>query len=483
MFITIITVAEGKMPVPRGRRSGPLIAAASLLIVGLVAGPRAGAGVVRAQDPRPNVLLIVADDMRADSLAAMPAVLRLAEHGITFNRAYVTTPLCCPSRATLLTGLYAHHHGVISNEPPEGGFERFEDRSTLATWLHAAGVRTGLIGRYLNHYQSLYIPPGWDTWFAIWQGSEDNGLYYHYYVNDAGEDAYYGQSSERYSTRVVAREALRFLADEPDRPFFLYLAPRAPHGPATPDVHDAGTLKGSDLGPWPPSFDEADVSDKPSFIRAGAPLTDDEQQDLADFRRRQYETLLGLDRAVEALVEQLRQDGRLDSTWIVFTADNGLMLGEHRLGRGKGRPYEESVRVPLVIVPPGGLTQARRDDHLVANVDLAPTIAALLGAEPAAPVDGLELSPLLRDPAAPWRGALPLEMSSLDDPTDSWSAVLTADRKYVRYANGEEELYDEARDPYELDNLSADFARSAEKAALADLLGALLAAPPARPAR
>ena len=144
--------------------------AAAVLLVSLfiVSAP----GSVSVDQAGPNVLLVVADDMRPDSLDAMPTVRELAGRGVTFTHSFVTTPVCCPSRASIMTGLYARHHGVLTNGPPLGGAERFDDRSTVATWLQATGVRTGLVGRYLNGYTSLAVPPGWDTWFAIWQSDD-----------------------------------------------------------------------------------------------------------------------------------------------------------------------------------------------------------------------------------------------------------------------------------------------------------------------
>ena len=428
------------------------------------------AGVDRAN--RPNVLVIVADDMRADSMWVMPTVNHLAERGITFTRAYATTPLCCPSRASILTGLYARHHGVMRNSPPDGGVEAFDDRSTLATWLQAAGVRTGMIGRYLNRYRdTLDIPPGWDDWFGIWDLGDQ---YYKYRVNDNGERLYFSTAPDDYSTRVIGREAIQFLEQHRDRPFMLMLNPRTPHEPATEDFLDVGDFKDRDI-PLPPSYDEEDVSDKPRWIQRLPRLTADGREEIEEFRRRQLGSLVSLDRAIASVVEALRADGRLDHTWIIFTSDNGLMLGEHRIGITKSCPHEECARIPLVVIPPGGLSPPRVDDRLVANIDFAPTIAAIQGAEPATPVDGLDMRPLLSGEATEWRDALILEHPLKNDEDMRFFAVVTPDRKYVRYLNEEdEELYDIVADPYELTNLAADPGWAAEKARLSAQLDALL---------
>jgi N-acetylglucosamine-6-sulfatase len=186
------------------------------------------------------------------------------------------------------------------------------------------------------------------------------------------------------------------------------------------------------------------------------------------------ESLLSLDRLIDSIAQTLGADGRLERTWIIFTADNGLTLGEHRLTDSKKCPYEECIRVPLIVVPPPGVAVPRSDGHVVANIDLAPTVAAILGADVGGPVDGRSLLPLLADPSTPWREGVVIEQWS-DSGEPSWIAVRTADRKYVRYPNGEEELYDGRADPYELQSLGSDASRAAEKAELAARLQALTA--------
>jgi N-acetylglucosamine-6-sulfatase len=465
---------------PRGRVLAAMVA--TLLFVSAACVP--GRSLPIRLDSTPsasstqNIVLIVADDMRFDSLWVMSTLGRLVEErGVTFNRAYVTTPLCCPSRASILTGLYARHHGVRGNAPPAGGVAAFDDRSTLATWLQAAGVRTGLIGRYLNGYESTDVPLGWDFWFALWQFSERHGNYNNYRVTDQGERRYSDSRPESYSTRVIGQQARRFLEEERGRQFMLMLTPRTPHYPATPDPIDSGKLKGVEL-PLPPSYDEQDVSDKPAWVRENGRIRPKEHEENETFRRLQLESLLSLDREIGVLLDTLRADGRLDRTWIIFTSDNGVLIGEHRLSIGKSCAYEECVRVPLVVVPPTGMFRdvPREDEHLVANIDLAPTIAEIMGVEPAGPVDGRSLLRLFRDPAAPWRDALVLEAWS-DSDGKQFVALRTADRKYVHYGDGDEELYDEAGDPYELQDLAGESTRRAEKARLAAHLSALLAVP------
>lgn len=410
--------------------------------------------LARAQAARPNVVLFLTDDQRYDQLDYMPIVQReLVNRGVNFSAAVATTPLCCPSRASILTGLYPHHHGVVANSGDRGGWRRFDDTSTLATWLQAAGVRTMLIGKYLNLYKSLRIPPGWDGWFALW----DTGLkYYDYTVNNNGKIREYGDKEKWYSADVLTRRALEFLAEDRDRPFFLYLAFDGPHAPPTPAEQDRHAF--DDVPPHRlPSYNEDDVSDKPSWVQELPPLDPAQQADLDQFWRDQLATLQSIDRAVGAVVDALRADGRLDNTWLIFMSDNGLSLGEHRYGRHKSCGYEECIRLPLVIVPPASLAAAagvpRVDGHVVANIDIAPTIVEALGIAPARPMDGLSLVPLITGAATEWRGEVGLELVS-DDEQIGFQGLRGEGWKYLRYANGEQELYDLTTDPYELDNLA-----------------------------
>ena len=462
-----------KWPCRLSRALGLVLALGILAVLCATSPPRNVHGTALAAPTRANVLLIVADDMRLDGLQAMPTMQSLAAQGVTFTSALVTTPLCCPSRASILTGQYAHHHGVLSNSSPNGGVGAFNDTSTLATWLHQSGVRTGLIGRYLNGYDSLEIPPGWDSWFAFHQTRENMAIYRDYDVNDNGVRRHFGNDDDEYSTRVLGRQLRSFLAQQPEQPFFALFTPRTPHAPADPDPEDHGRFRGLQL-PLSPAYDEADVSDKPAWIRENGLLRDGEHDKIQKLRRRQLEALAGLDREIAQTVEALRADGRLANTWIIFTSDNGIVLGEHRLNVGKSCPYKPCVNVPMIVAPPGGLAAGRTDEQLVANIDLAPTIAAIMGADTPSSVDGQSLLPLIDSPSGPWRDALLLEQWH-STPARRWAGVRTATHKFVRYDNGDEELYDLVADPHELDSLARNPAFAEQRAALSARLDELLA--------
>ena len=385
----------------------------------------------------------------------MPFVQReLVAKGVTFANAFVTNPQCCPSRVSILTGRYAHSTGVWSNVPPNGGFPAFhDDRSTIATWLHAAGYRTALVGKYLNDYEAAahrgYVPPGWDRWVAI---AEENGHYYDYDLTVNGTLVHRGHAPGDYSTDVLTREAVDFIKTA-RRPFFLYFAPAAPHDPYIPAPPD--TTACPDLAPYrPSSFGEDDVSDKPGFIRK-LPWSETEVEMADQTRLGQCRTLLDVDRSVERIVSALRATGALSSTLIVFTSDNGLLWGEHRLSY-KSVPYEESIRVPMVMRYDPMTNSPRVEQRFVLNVDLAPTFAALAGL-PHRPLGGRSLVPLLRGETVPWRVSFPLEHAHGNEriPIPDYCGVRTPRWMYAEYGTGAEELYDLTSDPWELENLAS----------------------------
>jgi N-acetylglucosamine-6-sulfatase len=435
---------------------------------------------------RPNIVLILTDDQRADTLWAMPHVRSLlGAHGVTFPNAFVTTPFCCPSRASILTGLYSHHTGVLSDGPPDGGAPAFDDRSTIATWLSSAGYETAFVGKYLNAYRLLgptYVPPGWDRWDAI-ESEPIASRYYGYTLNQDGRLVRYGSTDLDYSTAVLGRLGLDFLRTARP-PFFLELAPIAPHGPAVPAPGDSGRF--ADATPaGPPSFDEADVSDKP-WAGTRPAMSPEAVGSVTRLQRSMLESLLEVDRAVRAIVAELRAGGQLSNTVIVFTSDNGVLLGEHRM-RGKMWPYEEAIRVPLVIRSPW-ISEPLVDRRLALNIDLAPTLADLAGVAPATPVDGSSFASLLRGDQAGgrWRRAFVVEYLGDQHPPGAppdYTAIRTSRSLYVRYANGWRELYDLRADPFELANLASDPLEADRVRALRALLARLEAAPATAAAR
>ena len=444
--------------------------AAVFVALGVTAGIGATKPGVPTRPPPPNIVLILSDDQRWDTLWGMPTVEEaLASNGVTFANSFVVNPLCCPSRASLLTGRYSHSTGVYLNRPPHGGFTSFDDRHTLATALHAAGYETGLFGKYLNDYGSRpaeagYIPPGWDRWSVFLGGPR----YYDYRLAENGTVHTFGHRISDYSTAVLAREAVQFVHDA-HGPFFLLFAPYAPHEPAIPPPAYEDAF--AHFSWWkPPSFNERDLSDKPAYIRRLGPLTKRQEVRAARFRREQLEAALAVDDAVRALLKTLEQRGLLDRTFIAYTSDNGVAWGEHPLiAARKLVPYEEPIRVPLVIrYDPLVHEQPAQDGHLVLNIDLAPTLAALAGTSmPGA--EGRSLLPLLasRFPV-PWRNDFLIEHLAGPPQRDvpTYCAVRTERYKYVLYQTREDELYDLLRDPHELRNMASHPSTAAIKTRL-----------------
>ena len=440
------------------------------------AGNTAIAAVVHltVTNPRPaDIVMILSDDQRFDQMQYMPLTSALLNaETVRFNWGFVTTSLCCPSRSSLLTGLYAHNHGVLGNSAPNGGATRFDPSSTIATWLQAAGYRTGLIGKYLNQYDLIApaIPPGWNDFEAI-VGSATGTYYYDYTLNDNGTILSFGSSVADYGTEVLTNRAVRFINTMTrNQPMFLYFAPFAPHAPATPYPTDAGRY--NTFPNWrPSSFNEADVSDKPAWIKALPKITTSQTTASDALHRRQLESLQAMDRGIASIVAALQQADRWNNTLVIFMSDNGLTWGEHRLRDRKFCPYEECIRVPFWVRKPG--VTARTDTNLVANIDLAPTMAAWAGITPPGKVNGVNLLPLLQNPATPWRTALLIEHLGTGSTLTDASGVRTSRYLYNEYQNGNKELYDLKTDPLQLTSVASKATNAALVASLRATLNAL----------
>lgn len=445
-----------------------LIAAAVVCVAGLAGIWWFRSSAVPSSAARPNILVILTDDQRLDDMRVLPKTEALiAQPGTTFSQAYVATPLCCPSRATFLTGQYAHNNQVLDNGPPLGGYGRLDHSSTLAVWMQEAGYYTAHLGKYLNFYGVTSppgVPPGWSRWFGL----VDPSTYqmFGYTVDDDGKLVTYGNAAEDYQTDVLARKAeevIRGRAGEKE-PFFLTVAPLAPHleggdnsgtgAIVRPAPRHQGRFQKAKL-PRTVSFNEPDISDKPAHMRARAQFGGKIWKGILRVHRSRLASLLAVDDLVERLVRALQETGQLDRTVILFTSDNGFFLGEHRLPHGKYYPYEEAVHVPLLIRG-GGFPAGTTASQLASNIDLAPTILALAGAEPGRVLDGRPLLPLALDPGLEKDRALLLEGFSRGLRAGlPYAAVRTGRWVYIEYETGEKELYDLQADPKELTSLHA----------------------------
>lgn len=476
-----------------------------LLGVGVFTSPGSAGG----PSDRPNLVVIMVDDLDVESLEVlrrrgfMPNLERyVARGGVEFRNSFVTYSLCCPSRATLLTGQYAHNHMVRGNQPPTGGVAALDDSSTIATWLQDGGYRTGHIGKYLNQYgtdkdgstvsprdDATYVPPGWSDWRALVDPS--TYLVYDYAINHNGTVRSYAPDPpayRNYQTDVLARQAAGFIR-QTTNPFLLVVTPLAPHVEAgtlgvlplprcdhnrwqawiRPDPKDrlAKPVAWKAIGRLPllaarkPSFNERNVEDKPAFIGRQARLTPRDVGCVLGRYRSRLRSMLAVDDLIGAVGRALEDRGVLGGTVIVFTSDNGYLHGEHRWG-SKILAYEESIRVPLIMKIPW--IAGRSVDEIVLNNDLAPTLAEFGGVQPGLAPDGRSLIPLLGDsPPAQWRTRFLVESETGSIPEIPTRRIpgFTAVRSfnppltYVAYGAGmdgviQHELYNLKTDPFQV---------------------------------
>ena len=423
----------------------------------------------RAQQ-RPNVVVVMTDDQNESMMGLDTTVRLLGGRGTTFDNSYVSFPLCCPSRATFLTGQYSHNHGVFSTELPNG-YNGLNHANTLPVWLRTSGYRTALVGKYLNGYgiddgvaepvsDAKEIPPGWSEWYGLTGGLEQRR--YKYKLNENGRIRYYKRGPKNYVTDVLAAKAIDFVKRQAPRPkpFFLWFTPTAPHGEAgrpigatrdpEPALRHLGRYESS-TAPRPPNFDEADVSDKPEPVAESPRLSSEDKADIDRRYRGRLESLLSVDDAVKRIVGRLKKAGDKRRTYIFFTSDNGLLLGAHRL-LFKNYLYEEALRVPLIVRGPAFPAGVVRHQP-VSNVDLAPTIAELAGATPGLAMDGRSLLPVAAN--AGYGIGRPLLFES--NTYTSSAGIRSGNWVYLNNGPANTpELYDLASDPFQLESLHSD---------------------------
>jgi arylsulfatase A-like enzyme len=424
----------------RARIAILLALSASALVVSSPAAEAAPA------PPRPNILMIVTDDQPLGTLSVMPATRKLFRRGgRTYPNAYATTPLCCPSRASILTGRYAHNHGILTQEP-----QSFDVRATIPRYLQRAGYLTGIAGKYLNRWGALpdYRPMS-PPYFDLWATTRPN--------------AYYGATFNingrllrmpGHSTRVIHEKTIEFLKrfERRDRrPWFMYTATAAPHLPAR-----AGRrYRNARVSSWSgnPAVFELDRSDKPAHVRRQSTSFERAR----DIRTRQLRSLMSVDDMVEAIFAQLRRTGESRNTLAVFVSDNGFLWGEHGIAN-KTVPYLRSVKVPLLLRWPARVRARTIDRRMVANVDLTPTVAHVARLNVGHTLDGRSL--LDRR----WtRDHLLLEYFEGDTAiTPTWASVTSLVDQFVQYYDEdgdptEREYYDLIHDPWQLVNTLGDF--------------------------
>lgn len=397
---------------------------------------------------RPNVLFILTDDQEKSTARYMQAVRnRLEAKGITLDRAYVTDPQCCPSRVSYLTGQYVHSHGVLTNSPPEGGYPVSRangvDDSTVATWLHASGYKTALMGKYLNAYdEPRYVPPGWNKWVAYPYARQ-----FHKRGKDTvsinGEVRY--RDARVHESDYLASQAETFIRHSKNTPWFLMVSTKSPHKPYPVAMRHKGEYKNLKY-PKDPAWNEADVSDKPPYIQAlkRQPNT----RHTNEIYRKRVRSVQAVDDLVRRLDKALESTSQSENTYVIFASDNGMENYDHRWAT-KGVPYENSINVPMVIRGPN-VAQGEHREGIASNIDIAPTIAHWAGID-APGADGRSLAPLLASDENPWRERILIENYVHDD----YAAMRDANSLYVEYASGFKEFYDMRADPYQLENTLA----------------------------
>jgi N-acetylglucosamine-6-sulfatase len=517
------------------------VAVLAALALPAFSGP-AAARSTEAPEARPNIIMIQVDDAVVGDLRFMPTVKRqLIRRGTDFTAFFNSYPLCCPARTTLMTGQFSHNHGVLSNfKSNDGGYYTFSSlpgklnqRNSLAPWLHRAGYRTAMVGKYLNEYGALdrrEVPPGWDQWAVLLDNSTYD--YFNYAMNVNGKVRFWGdrryakqqlklarlgatdppesfaellatfqkafvpydsfgsQRPRDYTMDTNGRYAARFVrrAAPSRRPFFLYYAPPGPHAedtnhaqglrPGAPEPDPRPPYRYRDTFddvplPKPPSFNEADVSDKAANIRSLPKLTKEQIAEIADNYRGRLGAVRAVDDQVGRILRQLRRAGELRNTYIIFNSDNGYLQGEHRLRSSKYLPFEGAIRVPTVIRGPA-VQRGERIGRNAIDVDLAPTILDIANVRPGRLMDGVSLLPAARGSDRLPQRDVPLEalrplfrfftpITAFDLP---YYGVRTSRYKYIRWSFGESELYDLREDPDELVNLAGDPAYAALSAQL-----------------
>lgn len=497
------------------------LSAAGLLATGASAATKPSFVVIQTDDQPMNEYDRRFRNLYDNWRPIMPKTMKLMrDKGITFTQYITPFPLCAPSRATLLSGRYAQNHGVIRIGGDRGGWKAWQNNQimheNLAVWLERAGYRTMHFGKFMNNYggpdspAETIVPPGWDDWIT---DATDNSTreFYGYQQNIDGQITprlgwpYYDQQGGRdpegcpwlgvevcnYHTDSMSMQAEDAIRNSGNQPFYIQIDYHTPHGDSRPPIGPEPAPRHYDTalktpGPRPPGFNERDMSDKPKFLQqaiADSPLGGQEIKQLATEYRKSVEALRSVDDGVGGIIKALRETGRLSNTYVIFTSDNGFFTGQHRITRGKLLPYDPALRVPFVIRGPG-IKPGTKSYEPVANQDVAPTIVRLAGARAALTIDGRSMKRFWLDPKR--RSRRPILLSSYtsitrlipgdypDEPADAtagngdasasvkspnqnYVGIRLGPYKYIRYENGEKELYVLKDDPAELENRASDW--------------------------
>ena len=435
--------------------------------------PPGGPWIVPAAEPTPpkspNIIFVLTDDLSLNLLQFMPHVLKMERNGATFTNYFVTDSLCCPSRSSIFTGEFPHNTGVFRNLEPDGGYGGFNahgnEPNTFAVALQRIGYKTVMLGKYLNGYEPTRngAAMGWNEWDVGGLGYPE----FNYALNENGKVVYYGRKPRDYLTDVLSRTAVKFIQKSQGSPFFVEIATFAPHTPYIPAPRDAHAFPGM-RAPHTPAFDAAPDANAPNWLTRFPPLSESDMISINRKFRMRARSVLAIDQMISNLRAAVAAAGQDKNTYFIFSSDNGIHMGEHRLMPGKMTAFDTDIHVPLVVTGPG-VAPAHAINEIVENTDLCATFAELAGAGVPATVDGRSLVPLLRREQVPeWRTLAliehhgPLNTLTDDDDPDvpakrsgnppSYEAIRARDSVYVEYDDGTREYHDYASDPYELRN-------------------------------
>ena len=435
--------------------------------------PPGGPRIVPAAEPTPpkspNIIFVLTDDLSLNLLQFMPHVLKMERNGAAFTNYFVTDSLCCPSRSSIFTGEFPHNTGVFRNLEPDGGYGGFNahgnEPNTFAVALQRIGYKTAMLGKYLNGYEPTRngAAMGWNEWDVGGLGYPE----FNYALNENGKVVYYGRKPRDYQTDVLSRTAVKFIQKSQGSPFFMEIATFAPHTPYVPAPRDAYAFPGM-RAPHTPAFDASPDVNAPKWLTRFPPLSESDMISINRKFRMRARSVLAIDQMIGNLRAAVAEAGQEQNTYFVFSSDNGIHMGEHRLMPGKMTAFDTDIHVPLVVTGPG-VAPAHVIDEIVENTDLCATFAELAGAGVPATVDGRSLVPFLRGEQVPeWRSLAliehhgPLNLLTDDDDPDvppkrsgnppSYEAIRARDSVYVEYNDGTREYHDYTSDPYELRN-------------------------------
>jgi N-acetylglucosamine-6-sulfatase len=466
-----------------GTRVVLIVGACAFIAMTFIGAHSTSADVPPARRP-PNIIFILSDDLASNLVQYMPNVQAMQKDGVTFTHYYVTDSLCCPSRSSIFTGKFPHDTGVLTNQPPFGGYQVFNARGnesqTFAVALQHDRYMTAMLGKYLNGYEPARdgVRPGWNEWDVAGNGYPE----FNYALNQDGRVVQHGSDPKDYLTDVLASIADGFIRKSEPGPFFIEIATFVPHAPYIPAPRDADKFPGL-TAPRGAAFGARPSPSDPTWLQEIPPLRPGDIKRINKAFRMRAQAVQALDQMIGQIRSTLAALGD-QNTYVVFSSDNGYHMGEHSLRPGKMTPFDTDIGVPLVIVGPS-VARGAVVNAIAENVDLASTFTELAGSGPPAAPDGHSLVPLLRgNVPADWRHAALIEhkrpgpsttdpdapMQHSANPTTYWALRLD-NAMYVEYDDGEVGYYDLSRDPDELANIASGLP-AAKRQRLHDMLAA-----------